>query len=142
MPAEQRAQADAPVALLYEPGAHGVGFTDENGHEDPAGHKTGAPEEQKYPAAQGARAETEPDAVLDVVAFAVVDPEWEGVVLPSAEGVNIAAATLADTLGGGDAEHQNAGKVFADAADGSPGPAQRGRITTAPCAPATPTPGV
>jgi hypothetical protein len=76
------------------------------------------------------------------VAFAVVDPEWEGVVLPSAERVgDLAAETLADTLGGGDAEHQNAGNVFADAAEGSPGPAQRGRITTAPCAPAAPTPG-
>ena len=36
----------APVAMLAEPGGQGVASTELGGQKCPAGHKTGAPEEQ------------------------------------------------------------------------------------------------
>jgi hypothetical protein len=50
VPAKQRVQTamfDAPVTLLNVPTGQGVGFTEENGQNEPMGQMTGAPDEQK-----------------------------------------------------------------------------------------------
>ena len=49
VPASQGVQEEAeeaPVILLNEPAAHGIGSTDDHGQNEPAGQMTGAPDEQ------------------------------------------------------------------------------------------------